>query len=166
MEKLIHSGKYLDAFNIRWVSPSHHFVWQKTHLGFALISLSFNDNNHFDSDFHICNIIWRTEWNKHMYFGIKHWNRQTNMSHQMELLFCPQTNWPVRVLEYKSCNPFVLLWYSFWALVPLLYKPMITFDFWRQNVLNLNDWCSKGIDGEAIYILFKKGSILNRKDQY
>ena len=30
---------------------------------------------------------------------IKHRNRHSKMKHQMELLFCPQTTWPIRVLE-------------------------------------------------------------------
>ena len=48
------------------------------------------------------------------FFPIKHRNQHSKMNHQMELLFCPQTNWPISVLEYLSSNPFSLI--SFWGL--------------------------------------------------
>ena len=40
---------------------------------------------------------------------ITHRNHHSKMNHQMELLFCPQTNWPIRGLEYESSNSFSLL---------------------------------------------------------
>ena len=47
--------------------------------------------------------------------SIKHWNRHSKKNQQMELLFWPQTNWPIRseLIESYSSTKFSLLW--FWG---------------------------------------------------